>query len=220
MAAPSGRAVRHFASLRPCGQLPAGQLGYHPCCSQPHPQKLLDPARFSPEPRLTPCQPHHRPAAWPPPPPPAHARQRAGPTEPAAPVPAVAFIPCTSAATLRYVHSSLRSGAPHSLRLLRSGRFGHCSAVPPFSPPHRCCSCSRPHRSSLTSASRTAAGPRQARKGLMPPVSPPDSVAGRRPKKPAPCGQSLRSSHAGRSKARFAERFIGESPNPPPSCPG
>ena len=39
-------------------------------------------------------------------------------------------------------------------------------------------------------------------------------------KRPATCQQSLRSSHAGRSKARFAEGSIGERPKPPLSCPG
>ncbi len=60
----------------------------------------------------------------------------AAPPEPAAPVPAAASTPYASSATLRYARSSLRTSAPLSLRLLRSGRSGRSSGGPLLCQPH------------------------------------------------------------------------------------
>ncbi|MGY3090831.1 hypothetical protein ACVWYF_003892 [Hymenobacter sp. UYAg731] len=95
-------------------------------------------------------------------------------------------------------------------------------AAPSRPSPHRTDSIAATESREASQRQPAAPPPGRARppKASRHPSAPPDSVAGRRPKKPATRGQSLRSGHAGRSKARFAEGFIGEGPKPPSSCPG
>ena len=54
-ATPSGRAIRHSASLRPCGQPPDGRLGYYPCCGQHRSDTALVALKSPSEPPIRPA---------------------------------------------------------------------------------------------------------------------------------------------------------------------
>ena len=141
-------ASRWSASLTPAPQTPAPASPPAPPSlavrSRVRPPKAASPAQplrvaagpgLSPQPqtpspragRRAACQPqHHQPTPG----------SASAPPKSASPVPAAASTPCTPCATRRSVHSSLRSSAPHSLRLLGSSRAGRSSAVPPLFLPH------------------------------------------------------------------------------------
>ena len=122
------------------------------------------------------------------------------------------FAPCANAA----LRSSLLRPSSLGLLWLQSLHSARRRYRKPTPRPASRWSASRP-----PPTHRTAARPRKApKRPSRRPSVPPDAAAGHRLKMPATCPQSLRSGHAGRSKARFAGGFIREHPQPPPSCPG
>ena len=121
------------------------------------------------------------------------------------------FAPCANAA----LRSSLLRPSSLGLLWLQSLHSAGRRYRKPTPRPASRWSASRP-----PPTHRTAARPRKApKRPSRRPSAPPDAAAGHRLKMPATCPQSLRSGHAGRSKARFAEGFIGEAPQTPAIMP-
>ena len=212
-AAPSGRAVRHSASLRPCGQPPAGRLGYHPC--RGHADRPGSGGKASHQPPL--LTPAPRPTAG---------SSSSAPTAPAdsaaPPVPMSSRVPAGFPASMTHATTlTLRlpgrlpsgTGRPSGPPRPRPARHLRCAPAPGlnpprlqillFQPPRRPASFPQPHpRRPVRRPDTPRPGPgcRHSRPG--PPT-----------RQPAPLP-----AHAIRPASRIA--VLGAAPKPPHSCPG